>query len=55
MFVRGEEVWLKGEITGFKRVDNKAVILRLGMEKGYYWVKVGEIEQLVHETFLLKI
>lgn len=54
MFVRGEEVWIKGEITGFKRVDNKAVILRLGMEKGYYWVKVGEIEQLVHETMLSK-
>lgn len=55
MFVRGEEVWIKGEITGFKRVDNKAVILRLGMEKGYYWVKTGNSEQLVHETFLLKI
>lgn len=55
-FKSGEEVIIKGLPKDFKRIDNKAIILRKALENGYYWVKLWNgVETLVSTDFIVKV
>ena len=53
MFKVGDKVIYKGVPKGFKRIDNKAIILRKTFESSYFVIRLfSGVELLVSTDFL---